>query len=145
MALSSGSPPGAPQVPPASPSTTDPSPTVELAANYALPVAFCLLAIPSLLWSWALALVLGVFGLFLAYQTAVIRLVFTESALDVYRSQTRIRQFPYSEWQGWRIFWPPLPILFYFREVNSIHFLPILFSPAVLRQCLEERITGPMP
>jgi hypothetical protein len=28
-------------------------------------------------------------------------------------------------------------VLFYFREVSSIHFLPILFSPSQLRSCLE--------
>jgi hypothetical protein len=27
--------------------------------------------------------------------------------------------------------------LFYFREVNSIHFLPMLFDPNLLTQCLN--------
>jgi hypothetical protein len=50
-----------------------------------------------------------------------------------------LRRFRYAEWQNWRIFWPYFPVLFYFREVNSIHFLPILFSPTMLKSCVEER------
>jgi hypothetical protein len=38
------------------------------------------------------------------------------------------------------IFWSPVPILFYFREVNSIHFLPMLFQSAALRTQLETRL-----
>nr|WP_199307169.1 DUF3119 family protein [Alkalinema sp. FACHB-956] len=79
------------------------------------------------------------FGLFLLIQTASLRLTFTPTELDVYRGATRIRQFPYSEWQNWEIFWSPVPILFYFKEVKSIHFLPILFNPQQLRTCLEQR------
>ena len=30
--------------------------------------------------------------------------------------------------------------MFYFRETQSIHFLPILFSPKVLREQLELRV-----
>ena len=87
-----------------------------------------------------LASVIVLFGLFLLYQTATLRLVFTETALDIYRGETRIRQFPYAEWEIWDIFWTPVPILFYFREVNSIHFLPILFNPAALRSQLEQHV-----
>ncbi|MEL6164336.1 MAG: DUF3119 family protein, partial [Cyanobacteria bacterium J06628_3] len=47
--------------------------------------------------------------------------------------------FPYSEWQNWRIFWNVIPLLFYFKEIKSIHFLPILFDPKTLKACLEER------
>lgn len=88
----------------------------------------------------ALAGIVPLFGLFLLYQAATLRLVFTETALDIYRGETRIRQFPYKEWEIWEIFWSPVPVLFYFREVNSIHFLPILFSPATLRSQLEQRV-----
>jgi hypothetical protein len=31
-----------------------------------------------------------------------------------------------------------VPILFYFKEINSIHFLPIIFDSATLRLCLEK-------
>lgn len=73
------------------------------------------------------------------FQTATISLRFTDSALDVYRSERLIRRFPYQEWQNWRIFWPSVPILFYFKEVKSIHFLPIVFDPKMLQACLEQR------
>lgn len=87
-----------------------------------------------------LGIIISLFSFFLVVQTAIIRLKFTENALEVYRSQKRIREFPYSDWLNWKIFWQSVPILFYFREVKSIHFVPILFSPKQLRQCLEERI-----
>ena len=76
---------------------------------------------------------------FLLLQSALLRLQYTSTNLDVYRSGKIIRSFPYSEWSHWEIFWQPIPILFYFREVNSIHFLPILFDPKMLRVLLEQR------
>ena len=80
---------------------------------------------------------MGLFGLFLLVQTLTLTLRFTESALDVYRGNTVIRHFPYADWQHWEIFWDPIPVLFYFCEVNSIHFLPMLFNSSELRTCLE--------
>ena len=50
-----------------------------------------------------------------------------------WRSGARARRM------SWRLFAPWLPGLFYFRETQSIHFLPILFSPKVLREQLELR------
>lgn len=113
--------------------------TIELSPSYAIPIGLVILALP-LLWvqPW-LGGAVALFGLFLLFQTATLRLRFTEQALDVYRGADQIRHFPYREWQNWRIFWPQLPILFYFREVNSIHFLPILFDPTLLEACLEQR------
>lgn len=112
--------------------------TVELQPSYNIPIFLIVVAIPILFLQVWLAGVLGIFGLFLMFQTATIRLRFTDIALDVYRSGNLIRRFPYSEWLGWRIFWQPIPILFYFREVKSIHFLPILFEPKMLVSCLEK-------
>lgn len=113
--------------------------TVQLAPSYGLPIALVVIALALVLvqpWS---AGVLALFGVFLLFQTITLRLLFTETALDIYRGETLIRRFPYQEWQNWRIFWFNLPILFYFREVKSIHFLPILFDPQMLRTCLEQR------
>ncbi|WP_390883386.1 DUF3119 family protein [Kovacikia minuta] len=70
---------------------------------------------------------------------------FTETDFDIYRGEKLIRRFPYRDWQNWRIFWSPVPILFYFREVKSIHFLPILFDPKTLRLCLERIPLNPLP
>jgi hypothetical protein len=113
--------------------------TVELAPNYAIPVGLVLLALPVFLIQPWVSGIVALFGLFLLFQTATLRLRFTETALEIYRGETCIRQFPYQDWQNWRIFGFGLPILLYFREVNSIHFLPILFDPKRLKLCLEQR------
>ncbi len=83
-------------------------------------------------------LVLALLGLFLVVQTTVIRLTFTDTELQVCRGKTILRQFPYAEWQAWTIFWSPVPILFYFREMKSIHFLPMLFNPGELVTQLKQ-------
>jgi hypothetical protein len=122
--------------------TTTPSPiqlpaSVELAPNYTIPIVIIAAAIPiTLIQPW-IGFAIGVFGLFLTLQTAIIKLEFTTIALNVYRGSQVIRTFPYSEWESWTIFWQPVPILFYFKEVNSIHFLPIIFDAKMLLACLE--------
>lgn len=121
--------------PPASATTTI------LAPSYTLPIVLVIVAIPlALLQPWVGGAI-ALFGLFLMFQAATLRLQFTETALDIYRGETLIRSFPYQDWLNWQIFWSPVPILFYFKEVNSIHFLPILFDPKMLKNCLEQRIT----
>ena len=109
----------------------------DLAPSYRIPLALVGLAIPLIFLQVWLAAVVGVFGLFLLVQALTLTLQFTEDALDIYRGDKLIRRFPYADWEHWEIFWSPVPILFYFREVNSIHFLPIIFSPHQLRNCLE--------
>jgi len=121
--------------------TINPSPTeqiVELKPSYKIPLILILGAIPLVLIKSWLSIPLALFGLFLMLQAVTIRLKFTATDLDVYRSETLIRRFPYSEWYSWEIFWKPVPILFYFKEVKSIHFLPILFDPNTLIACLEK-------
>jgi hypothetical protein len=113
--------------------------TIELAPSYTLPLVLVFAALPLLLVQLWVSLAIGLFGLFLLFQAVTIRLQFSQTALDIYRSETLIRSFPYQDWQNWRIFWPSVPILFYFKEVKSIHFLPILFDPKMLKTCLEQR------
>lgn len=111
--------------------------TVELSPSYTLPLALVIGAIPlGFVQPWV-SLAIALFGLFLLFQALTIRLQFTATALDVYRSEKMIRRFPYSDWQNWRIFWKPVPILLYFKETKSIHFVPILFDPKMLETCLE--------
>ncbi|MBW4620046.1 MAG: DUF3119 family protein [Cyanosarcina radialis HA8281-LM2] len=112
---------------------------IELKPSYTLPLVLLFGGIglvPFLLW---LGLAIAIFGIFLIVQTATIRLKFTATALEIYRSQNLIRSFPYQQWQDWRILWQPVPIWFYFKEVNSIHSLPIIFDRKMLLTCLEER------
>lgn len=113
--------------------------TVELKPSYNIPVVLVIAAIPLILLQPWIGSIVMLFGLFLMFQTLTLRLQFTTTDLDIYRGEKLIRRFPYQEWQNWRIFWNKVPILFYFKEVKSIHFLPILFDPDTLKTCLEQR------
>ena len=116
----------------------NPVEVTELAPNYKIPLALIAIAIALGFFSFWAAGIVGLLGLFLTIQTTWIRLQFTDKALVVLRSGKVLREFPYSEWLNWEIFWSPVPILFYFREVNSIHFLPIIFDSQTLRDCLNK-------
>ncbi len=113
--------------------------TIELTPSYTIPIVLGLSAVPLLFVQIWVSLAIALFSLFLLIQTVMLRLRFTETDLDIYRGETLIRRFPFREWQNWEIFWSPVPILFYFKEIKSIHFLPIIFDPKTLRTCLEQR------
>jgi hypothetical protein len=119
-------------------SSSDSLTDLELAPSYAIAIVLIVVALPLTWWQLWVGLPLLAFALFLLVQTNGIRLKFTAASLVVSRFGKEIRSFPYAEWEDWQIFWSPLPILFYFREVNSIHFLPMLFDPQQLRACLEQ-------
>jgi Protein of unknown function (DUF3119) len=119
-----------------SPSLLQTEPVI-LNPSYRLPVGLAIVALPLVwLFGWVGIPVL-LFAVFLGIQSATLRLHFTASALELYRGQTQIRFFPYAGWYHWEIYWPAAPILFYFKEVNSIHFLPMLFDPKALTQSLN--------
>ena len=109
-----------------------------LSPDFRLPAAIALLGAPLFFVSMWVCGVVELFAVFLMVQTAILRLTFTETSLKVFRGQTEIRDFPYKDWLNWEIFWSPVAILFYFKEVNSIHFLPIIFSPNELRSVLQK-------
>lgn len=113
--------------------------TVILDPSYRLALGVGAIAIPLGLLNLWLGLVVGLLAIFLAVQATVLRIHFTGTALDLYRGEKRLRTFPYADWSHWEIFWKPLPILFYFNEVNNIHFVPMLFNPQQLRDCVGER------
>jgi len=115
---------------------------LELQPRFWVPLGVVGLGLACGLLNWIAAAVVVLFGCFLMLQTALLRLRFEAEALVVTRSGDEIRRFPYSDWMGWRVFWPAVPVLFYFREVNSIHFLPMLFDANALREQLTTRI-GP--
>ena len=120
----------------------DPDQGVILAPSIWLPLAVIALGVAALLLTVWLALVVSLFGLFLLIQSQILRLQFTSDALLVWRGATVLRRFPYSAWIGWRVFWGPLPVLFYFREASSPHLLPVLFDATALRQQLELHLSG---
>ncbi len=111
---------------------------IELSPSYRIPIFLVVLSILLLAINIWVAIIISLLGLFLMFQTIAIRLKFTNNTLEVYYSGKKIRSFPYEEWSNWQIFWQPIPILFYFREVNSIHFLPIIFDAKTLINCLEK-------
>ena len=116
--------------------------SVTLSPDARLPllvVALGLALLPLPLSPWPTAVVV-LFGLFLMLQTASLRLEFQERALIVWQNGRELRRFPYDQWLTWRLFAPWLPGLLYFRETQSIHFLPILFSPKQLQEQLELRV-----
>lgn len=127
------------------PPGSDPS-SVVLAPRLGVPLGVVVLGLSALallpLWGGALwlALVVSLFGLFLLLQAVLLRLEFSADALLVWRQQSLLRRFPYEAWLGWRLFWPGLPMLFYFRERQSIHLLPVLFDAATLQAQLEQRL-----
>ncbi len=112
-----------------------------LAPSFRIPLVLIISSIPVVLYQKWLGLAIALFGGFLLFQALTLRLHFTAQALDIYRAmnknQTLIRSFPYQDWLNWEIYSPVFPVLFYFREVKSIHFLPILFNFQELQSCLE--------
>ena len=124
------------------------SQAVVLAPRYGVPIAVVVLGLACLallpLWGGSLWLAGGlvVFGLFLLLQTALLRLEFTPDALLVWRQTSLLRRFPYADWLGWKLFWPALPVLFYFREQRSIHLLPVLFDATSLREQLDHHLSS---
>ena len=123
-------------------SLPDPSQGVILAPRVWLPLAVVALGLASLLINLWLALLVSLFGLFLLIQSQVLRLQFSADALLVWRGETVLRRFPYSEWINWTLFWGPIPVLFYFREQQSIHFLPVLFDATSLREQLDRHVSA---
>ena len=115
--------------------------TIELAPSYTLPIVLIFIGIAVNLWQTTAGIIIAVIGLFLLIQSFLIKLRFTPTSLEVCRRQTVIRTFPYADWQNWEIYFPAVPILLYFKEVKSIHFLPIIFNPQQLRSCLEKYCT----
>jgi hypothetical protein len=111
---------------------------IELAPDFKIPGFLILIAVGFAWVSLWLGGAIAILGLFLIIQTCLIRLQFSDQALNVLRSGKIIRSFPYSDWLNWEIFWSPVPILFYFKEVNSIHFLPIIFNAKTLADCLHK-------
>ena len=116
------------------------SQATELKPNYAISTVILLAGILLIAVQPIAAGGVAIFGMFLLYQSATIRLVFTTTDLEVYRSQEKFRSFPYQDWQDWKVFWFGFPVLLYFKEVKSIHFLPVLFDAKMLKTCLEKHI-----
>ena len=80
------------------------------------------------------------FGLFLLIQSFTLKLKFTQKDLVVLQLGKEIRRFPFDQWLSWKIFFPKLPGILYFREKASPHLLPILFDESSLESQLKLRV-----
>ena len=121
------------------PTRSKPEETVVLSPSFRLPMALGVIAI-ALYWvSLWMAIPVGIFAIFLGIQAIILNFHFTPVAFELYRGQQQLRCFPYDQWLNWEIFFEPIPILFYFRETQSIHFLPIVFNGKQLKSALTQR------
>ncbi len=123
-------------------SKKDTSDEVILKPMYRLPILIILtgliiLITPAAKW---IALTINIFGLFLLIQSFTLKLKFTSKDLIVLQLGKEIRRFPYQQWLSWRIFFPKLPGILYFRETASPHLLPILFDEEMLETQLRQRV-----
>ncbi len=90
--------------------------------------------------NYLFGVVIGCFGLFLLIQTFTLRLEFEQEAMVVLQLSREIRRFPYKKWLAWRMLFPALPGILYFREEASPHLLPILFDKNELQKQLRLRV-----
>lgn len=118
----------------------DAAETVVLAPDLRLPLATLLLGTLLCLLNLAAGGAVALLGLILLFQSVRLRLVFGPDALELHNGAVVLRRFPYKNWRNWRLFWMPFPLLLYFREVNGIHFVPVIMDGQGLRQQLEQRL-----
>ncbi len=123
-------------------SSKDTSDEVILKPMYRLPILIILAGLIILLTPAAkwFSLTISIFGLFLLIQSFTLKLKFTSKDLVVLQLNKEIRRFPFSQWLAWRVFFPNLPGILYFRETASPHLLPILFDEAMLESQLKARV-----
>ncbi len=123
-------------------SNKDTSLEVTLAPMHRLPFLIIAIGLSILLTPLAtwVALIISIFGLFLLIQSFTLKLKFTSNDLIVLQLGKEIRRFPFKQWIAWRIFFPKLPGILYFRETASPHLLPILFDEEMLEAQLRLRV-----
>tara|TARA_Y100000589_G_C27075341_1_gene597216 strand:- start:282 stop:683 length:402 start_codon:yes stop_codon:yes gene_type:complete len=80
------------------------------------------------------------FSFFLLLQSFTLRIKITKADFIVLQLGKEIRRFPFKNWLTWKLFFPKLPGIFYFREKSSPHLLPILFNPDQLKNQLEAKV-----
>ena len=118
----------------------DTAETVVLAPGLRLPLAILLLGSLLCLVNLAAGGAVAGLGLVLFFQSVRLRLVFGPDGLELHNGSVVLRRFPYKNWRSWSLFWKPFPVLLYFREVNGIHFVPVIVDGQGLRQQLEQRL-----
>ena len=118
----------------------DAAETVVLAPGLRLPLTILLLGTLLCLLNLLAGGAIALLGLILLLQSFRLRLVFSPNALELRNGSMVLRRFPYKNWRSWSLFWKSFPILLYFREVNGIHFVPVIVDGQGLVEQLEQRL-----
>ena len=107
-----------------------------------LPILIALLGIPISIMPIPnfIGITISIFGLFLLIQSFTLKVKLTAEDFVVLQIGNEIRRFPFKNWISWRIFFPKLPGILYFRETASPHLLTILFDIDMLKSQLELRV-----
>ena len=116
--------------------------SVTIAPSFQLPIILILLSFSLLfLKIGSLPTIISAsFSFFLLLQSFTLRIKITQEDFIVLQLGKEIRRFPFKNWLTWKLFFPSLPGIFYFREKSSPHLLPILFDPEQLRNQLKDRV-----
>ena len=116
--------------------------SVTISPSFQLPIilivlSFMLLFLNIGIWP---TIVSSSFSFFLLLQAFTLRINITKEDFVVLQLGKEIRRFPFKNWIAWKLFLPDLPGIFYFRETNSPHLLPILFNPKQLKEELLKKV-----
>ena len=116
--------------------------SVTISPSFQLPIilivlSFMLLFLNIGIWP---TIVSASFSFFLLLQAFTLRINITKEDFIVLQLGKEIRRFPFKNWIAWKLFLPDLPGIFYFRETNSPHLLPILFNPKQLKEELLKKV-----
>ena len=119
--------------------------SVTIAPSFQLPIILILLSFSLLFLQIGSipTIISASFSFFLLLQSFTLRIKISKDDFIVLQLGKEIRRFPFKIWLTWKLFFPSLPGIFYFREKSSPHLLPILFNPEQLRDCLL--YTSPSP
>ena len=116
--------------------------SVTISPSFQLPIiliflSFMLLFLKIGIWP---TIISASFSFFLLLQAFTLRIQITREDFIVLQLGKVIRTFPFKNWISWKLFFPKLPGIFYFREKTSPHLLPILFNPEQLKKELQSKV-----
>ena len=116
--------------------------SVTISPSFQLPIiliflSFMLLFLKIGIWP---TIISASFSFFLLLQAFTLRIQITREDFIVLQLGKVIRTFPFKNWISWKLFFPKLPGIFYFREKSSPHLLPILFNPDQLQKELLSKV-----
>tara|TARA_B100000676_G_scaffold6573_1_gene5967 strand:- start:1345 stop:1752 length:408 start_codon:yes stop_codon:yes gene_type:complete len=116
--------------------------SVTISPSFQLPIILIVLSFMLLFLNIGIlpTIVSASFSFFLLLQAFTLRINITKEDFIVLQLGKEIRRFPFKNWIAWKLFLPDLPGIFYFRETNSPHLLPILFNPKQLKEELLKKV-----